>query len=1061
MIAEPTTAEKWSSFSPGVPFGRSGDSKVPEHVLGHTFGQSEEQKKVSANEGLPSCCVPCNSWIDGATSGRRLARFRGDKFPNSFSSGEHTRQFVSGLLIVLGMFVASVVQAQNSEVPAPQVSSAELKQATEHLQKGRSAEALELLEEVVKTGPVPVDVALLMADCHVFEGQLKEAGEVLMKCLEKSGTNPKLLGKIAEWHYIQGEYDSGLKRSEEAIKAAPDLPIAHLVRADCLTEVGRLKEADEEYRWFVRYYNRLQPTRADELVLTGRGSAQYARWHAVSQVFKFVVNTLCPDALKDDPNCWQAYWLSGALLLEKYNREDALPELQSALKINPRAADVLAALGEAALQKLDLTEAASFADRALAVNPRHLAALCVLADLALRDGDGPKALAFLTRAQEVNPHEQRVLGRVAAAYLVLDGHPPESELEEVLSHLENIEQLSLEKPSRFSQVLIDLAKRNPHPAYALQILAEELQSRLRFQLAERFYKAAIDAMPNYAEPKTALGLLYMRVGKPDAARKILDSAFDADPFHVRVANMRKVIKLLDGYASLSSDHFVVRVDSEADQILGKYMIEFLEEIYPEITQKFGFEPPARTQFEIYNKAKGMSAHQWFSARMTGLPWIQTIGASTGWIVALASPTSAEKGYNWAKVLKHEFVHIVTLQQTNFNCPHWFTEALAVMSEETPRPEVWTRLLLERVPKGELMNLNTINLGFQRPKTPLDWQMAYCQSHLYASYLVEKYGPDILGKLLTAYREGKSTEQAIQSVCGLSQAEFEKGYLQYVTNLTSKLKAVDGGRPELSLKELRKALEKQPENDELAGQLALTLFQQRQSKEARQIAEQVSERNPREPAAATTLALLELRAENNKQARKILEAAYNADKLNVNLTKLLAKLRSDDKDLTGTAKLYEVAVQHDPDNKDWLRGLARTYELLSELGKLEPVLRKLVELDFDEAGPRQQLAQVLLNKKEYAEAIRYARLALHVDVMNADVHRILAQAYAAAEQPSKAVEEWLVAAQLDSEDQTSILEAARLLISQKKTAEARQHLEKLLKKVPDNLTAKEMLKMLKP
>ena len=41
--------------------------------------------------------------------------------------------------------------------------------------------------------------------------------------------------------------------------------------------------------------------------------------------------------------------------------------------------------------------------------------------------------------------------------------------------------------------------------------------------------------------------------------------------------------------------------------------------------------------------------------------------------------------------------MITLQQTEFNIPHWYTEALAVESEGFPRPQEWNKLLLERVP----------------------------------------------------------------------------------------------------------------------------------------------------------------------------------------------------------------------------------------------------------------------------------------------------------------------------------------------------------------------------
>lgn len=937
---------------------------------------------------------------------------------------------------------------------------ARLKAAHEHLRRGRTAEAQEVYEELSKARVEPIEVAIGIAECHAFEGRTAEARQTLEKELAAQPKNHVLLTRLAELHFVTGDYAQGEQKADEALKISPDWPLAKLVRADCRTEQGKLKEADEDYRWCVRYYNQAQPTRAETLLVVGRGSAQYARWHSVSQVFKFVVNTLCPDALKDDPLCWQAYWLSGSLLLEKYNREDAIPELQSALKINPRAPDVLATLGEAAFQKLDLTEAASYAERALAVNPRHVAALNLQADLAMRDGDAARALQSLTKSRESNPNDQRTLARVASAYLMLDGIPPDAELTEVLTHLDNVSQIQVTKPSRFSQTLIDLAKQNPHPGYGLQVLGDDLQTRLRFELAEKFYRAAMAAMPLYAEPKTALGLLYMRIGKTEEARKILDKAFDADPFHVRVSNMRKVIKLLDDYTTISTDHFIVRVDSQADKLLGKYMSEYLEEIYPELTQKFGYEPPTRTQFEIFNKAKGMSAHQWFSARMTGLPWIQTIGASTGWIVALASPTSSEKGFNWAKVIKHEFVHIVTLQQTQFNCPHWFTEALAVMSEETPRPEVWTRLLLERVPKGELMNLDNINIGFQRPKTPLDWQMAYCQSHLYAKYLIDKHGPDSLQKLLNAYRDGLTTAKAIERVCGQSQAEFEKGYVDYVKELTSKLQTLE---PEsrATIKELREKHEAEPDDAQAAGRLAFALVVQRQTKEARKIAEEVLDKTPTEPLAAATMALLALRAEDTKGALAVLEPALDKAKPHPTVLRLLAKLKLDNEDYNEAAALYELAMERDPDNKGWLQSLAIAYAKGGQDEKLEAVLKRLVDLDFDEAGPRKKLAGLMLERKDFTEAVRYGRMALHIDVMDPATHKILAQAFVELKQPEKAIDEYTAVMELDGEDVETPITLAKLLIAANKPAVARERLEQFLKLHSDHKEAAELLKSIKP
>ena len=105
--------------------------------------------------------------------------------------------------------------------------------------------------------------------------------------------------------------------------------------------------------------------------------------------------------------------------------------------------------------------------------------------------------------------------------------------------------------------------------------------------------------------------------------------------------------------------------------------------------------------------------------------------------------------------------MITLQQTEFNIPHWYTEALAVESEGFPRPQEWNRLLLERVPKRtKLLNLDTINLGFIRPNEADDRQMAYCQAQLYARYMLKRFGEDALIKMLMAYRRGLTTDRAI-------------------------------------------------------------------------------------------------------------------------------------------------------------------------------------------------------------------------------------------------------------------------------------------------------------
>ena len=515
----------------------------------------------------------------------------------------------------------------------------------EHLQHGRYEEALEWCDDLAKEKMSKKEILSVAKGryfAYVATGKYDAARKSLNTSLKASPKNADLLAYSAELYFKRGDYQQGEKVANSAIMQNTNQPLAHIVLADIYTETGRLKQAHNGYRWFVRYYNKVQPKDAESLLLVGRGSARYARWNSASQVFDFVVNTVCVDALEADKLSWQAYHLSGMLLLEKFNRAQSIPDFKKGIAINSQATDLLVALGEADAQKYRWEEAETYADNALKINPQHLGALHLKMNAQMFAGNIKKTLQLAQRALKVNPKHQITLAYTAACYTLLDGEPHPEKLLKVLSHLESIDKVTIKEPSRLTQLIISLAKENPHPGYFFHELGTLLELKMKFKLAEQFYHQAIISMPKLPMPQTSLGMLYMRVGKTKKATKMLNDAFRADPYHVRVSNMRKVLRVLKGYDVIATEHFVVRVDSKYDRLLGQYMSDYLEEIYPDLVKQFGYEPPQRTQIEIYNKAKGVSAHGWFSARMVGLPWIQTIGASTGMIVALASPTACAR-----------------------------------------------------------------------------------------------------------------------------------------------------------------------------------------------------------------------------------------------------------------------------------------------------------------------------------------------------------------------------------------------------------------------------------
>ena len=270
------------------------------------------------------------------------------------------------------------------------------------------------------------------------------------------------------------------------------------------------------------------------------------------------------------------------------------------------------------------------------------------------------------------------------------------------------------------------------------------------------------------------------MGREAEARTLLKEAFDADPFHVRVKNSLDVLDVLDAMQTRTTPHFVIKYD-KADARLIPYLARHLETVYGELRQQFGYEPPGPTLVEIFNESQGQSGHAWFSARMIGLPYLETVAASTGRIVAMVSPgeTRTHGNFAWARTLKHEMVHVFNLQQTGYNIPHWFTEGLAVYAEKIPRPYRWTVLLRQRAAAETLMNLETVNAGFARAMSGDECQLAYCQSELYVEYMLALGGSDAPRRWWRPTRRIPSTEAAIRKVFGISQAEFERGYTAFL------------------------------------------------------------------------------------------------------------------------------------------------------------------------------------------------------------------------------------------------------------------------------------------
>ena len=382
--------------------------------------------------------------------------------------------------------------------------------------------------------------------------------------------------------------------AEAALTLDNTTPLAHWVRAESLAAVGDLPAANAEYKQLVDFYNEHDSHDAESLVWIGLAAGQYARWNRLSEQFGFLVNEFYPDLAKSDTSSWQAHYEAGRLFAEKYNQADALKELNAAVALNANAAEVHAALGELSLEAFEIDAAKASAARALEIDPESPPRGCCKPISSLRTSTRALPRSYWpTPCASIRTRKKR-----------WDGWPRRTWPSTVLSGT-GLQNALRQAGGRGHGA-------NPHPGVFYEALADALD-RLALAGRCRLLSTSNRAHAAARAPPGQLGMMLMRLGDEERAKEVLDKAFAADPFNVRVNNSLKVLEVLDGYATHETEHFRIKFDGEKDAVLARYMGQWLEEVYPQLVKQLGYAPQGKSLFEVFSRPRNTDGHGWFSA----------------------------------------------------------------------------------------------------------------------------------------------------------------------------------------------------------------------------------------------------------------------------------------------------------------------------------------------------------------------------------------------------------------------------------------------------------------
>jgi tetratricopeptide (TPR) repeat protein len=909
--------------------------------------------------------------------------------------------------IVILALTASIAAGQADE-PQPTTSTSRpspsdvplIDQALSVEMSGEYSRAIELYRSVIDqpdhTPSLRGEAAWIgLSRCLAETGEYESAIDALRSCPEDA-RGPAWRAAMTRLLGFVGQYEEAIKLAEGTLRLSPRHYETAYWLARWLDELGRRDELLEKLDWATEIAEQPPPREPAECMYAGL-LLQFVSVelgmpgiHVETVLQNFYQKTY----EEIDRRYWPARVAAGRLLLEKYNIIQAREDFEAALEINPRCIDALIGLAEADLVGWAFEKVEQRLNAATAINPNHPRLHLAWAKLRMTERRYKEAAITASEGLKTNPAHIELLSILAAA------------------------RIRAGDASGAGEAIELTEETNSRPWRLHQALGDWLAAGRQFDSAEKHFLRAVELAPHRPEPTTALGMMYIQIGENEQARRRLEQAWALDPFNRKTKNSLDLLdSLRDEFERIETEHFIVRFDPDTDAATAPYFADFLEEIYPQICEDFQAYPSKKTLVEIY------PTHGKFAVRITALPWIPTIGASTGRIVAISAPRRGAAGrlYNWARVLRHEFTHTVTLAATENRIPHWYTEGLAVMSEEAPRPWEWIKALNSAVQSDGLLRLDAIDWAFVRPKKTTDRQLAYAQSHWMCEYVVERFGYDALLDMLRNYREGKTQPEVFQLVTNLSQDQFFDDFREWAKQESIGWNV--GETSPLSVVEAQALLSSPPTADELA-ELAAAQIAARMLAQGEQTARKVLDLNKDHPRGLEILAVIyavrstDPRASEDRQeellglSRGHFQRLAEIDPNSTSAIRALSHIARDQGNHDEAIywfKRLRTACPRDPTSDGGLAGiyLDRGHDELA----LPHLARLGLRAEYDPISALRsasRVASIYRDKGDYRQAIRWYTEAIQINPYEPSYHIDLGDAFASLEKTNKALKEYEIA-----------------------------------------------------
>jgi tetratricopeptide (TPR) repeat protein len=602
---------------------------------------------------------------------------------------------------------------------------------------------------ILSLGPLSaVRAGSTASDAEACRAQLR-TGQY-EKCLETAQKAIKDGAYSIQWRLAEieslmalGRYKEAVERTDAALRdSRTDLRLLDLAQS-VYQQTGRAEQTKQMLAMMYRIanYRRSEYLSGAEVIALGRALLLLGAEPRV------VLENFYNVALKNDPNCREAYLAVGALAQAKQDYKLAGDKYQEALKRLGDDPDMHYGLAQAFYHS-DRKAMIAALDAALHVNPRHVPSLVLLAEHQIDCEDYEAATKTLERAVSVNPWDPD-----AWAY------------QAVLAHLANDPNAVAGRRAN----ALKFWSTNPRVDY---LIGRKLSQNYRFTEGAACQRQSLKFDAAYLPAKMQLAEDLLRLGNEQEGWTLAYEVNKKDAYNVEAYNLVHLHDALSAFQVLSADGLLVKMDKREAAIYGDRVVELLKQAKAHLCEKYGFQPDGPITVELF------PSQQDFAVRTFGMPAVEGfLGVCFGQVITANSPRAAP-AFNWQAMLWHEFCHVVTLSLTHNQMPRWLSEGISVY-EEAQRNPLWgqqmnatyRRMILE----GELTPVGSLSAAFLSPKTPMHLQFAYYESALVVEFLVQRSGVAAVKAILADLAKGEKINTALAKhagALGKIEKEFE-------------------------------------------------------------------------------------------------------------------------------------------------------------------------------------------------------------------------------------------------------------------------------------------------